>query len=229
MAGANESMEPMSEQIATAPDADATREVDRGGRPASTSAHELAAAAQRLFLRDGFDETSVEDIAAAVGVSRRTFFRYFAAKADVVWVESDAELARFRRLLAESDPAADPAEVVAAAFISSIDHGRAEDEWARHRAELILHAPAVQAQANNVYRQWRSAVAHFVAHRRGERPDAPYPVAVAHAVMAASAAGHEIWLADPAADLVECLQRMFALMMPTGEAQVAMKRISSRE
>ena len=229
MVGANESMEPMSEQIATAPDADATREVDRGGRPALTSTHELAAAAQRLFLRDGFDETSVEDIAAAVGVSRRTFFRYFAAKADVVWVESAAELARFRRLLTDADPADDPAKVVAAAFISSIDHGRDEDEWARLRAELILHAPAVQAQANNVYRQWRSAVAHFVAHRRGEGPDAPYPVAVSHAVLAASAAGHEIWLADPTADLVSCLRKMFAMMMPTDDAQVAMKRISSRE
>ncbi|WP_267616280.1 acyl-CoA-like ligand-binding transcription factor [Gordonia bronchialis] len=154
---------------------------------------------------------------------------YRRPPASMVWVESAAELARFRRLLTEADPADDPAKVVAAAFISSIDHGRDEDEWARHRAELILHAPAVQAQANNVYRQWRSAVAHFVAHRRGEGPDAPYPVAVSHAVLAASAAGHEIWLADPTADLVSCLRKMFAMMMPTDDAQVAMKRISSRE
>ncbi|MCH5645188.1 TetR family transcriptional regulator [Gordonia sp. ABSL49_1] len=203
----------MSEQMA-ARVADAAHGVDRGGRPSSTSAHELAAAAQRLFLRDGFDETSVEDIAAAVGVSRRTFFRYFSAKADVVWVETDAELAAFRRLLTESDPADDPSEVVARAFISSIDHGRAEDEWARHRAELILRAPAVQAQANGVYRQWRSAIAQFVAHRRGERPDSRYPVAVAHAAMAASMAGHELWLTDPDADLASSLSAMFELMVP---------------
>jgi mycofactocin system transcriptional regulator len=188
--------------------------VDRGGRPASTSAHELAAAAQRLFLRDGFDQTSVEDIAAAVGVSRRTFFRYFATKADVVWVESDAELEQFRGMIEASSPSTNPVDAVAEAFISSIDHGGDEVEWARQRAELILHAPAVQAHANAVYRQWRSVVAEFVARRTGGERGDEYPLAVGYAVLAASSAGHERWLADPDADLAECLRAMFTLMVP---------------
>ena len=66
---------------------------DRGGRPAVTSAHELAAVAQRLFIAHGFDETSVDDIATAAGISRRTFFRYFSTKADVCFADSPAELA----------------------------------------------------------------------------------------------------------------------------------------
>ncbi|WAC53961.1 TetR family transcriptional regulator [Gordonia sp. SL306] len=189
-------------------------EIDRGGRPASTSARELAAAAQRLFLGDGFDQTTVEDIAAAVGVSRRTFFRYFATKADVVWVESDAELRHFRAMIAESAPSANPVDVVEEAFIEALDHGIAEDEWARHRAQLILHAAAVQAQAGAVYRQWRTVIAEFVAERTGRRHDDEYPLAVAYAVMAASSAGHERWLADPDARLTECLRPMFALMVP---------------
>ncbi|NDZ95846.1 TetR family transcriptional regulator [Streptomyces sp. SID6673] len=189
-------------------------EVDRGGRPASTSARALAAAAQRLFLGDGFDQTTVEDIAAAVGVSRRTFFRYFATKADVVWVESDAELEHFRGVLAASDASIHPVDVIEDAFIASIDHGLAEDEWARHRAELILYVPAVQAQAAAVYRQWRIVIAEFVAERTGRTRDDEYPLAVAHAVMAASSAGHERWLADPDARLAECLRPMFALMVP---------------
>ncbi len=187
---------------------------DRGGRPASTSAHALAAAAQRLFLRDGFEQTSVEDIAAAVGVSRRTFFRYFATKADVVWVESDAELEKFRRTMAESPTDADPAEAAAEAFIAALDHGSDETEWARHRAELILYAPAVQAHANAVYRQWRRAIAEFVAERTGQGPDDDYPVAVGHAILAASIAGHERWIAKPDAEFADCLRPMFALMMP---------------
>ncbi|MFW0783358.1 TetR family transcriptional regulator [Gordonia sp. CPCC 206044] len=189
-------------------------EADRGGRPASTSARALAAAAQRLFLRDGFDQTSVEDIAAAVGVSRRTFFRYFATKADVVWVESDAELAHFRRMLADAPVSSEPARVVADAFISAIDHGRDEDEWARQRAHLIVYAPAVQAQASVVFRRWRMAIAEFVGQRTGDRADGAHPVAFAHAAMAASTAGHELWLADPERDLGECLRTAFDLILP---------------
>ena len=191
-----------------------TDDVDRGGRPATTSAHAIAAAAQRLFLRNGFDQTSVEDIAAAVGVSRRTFFRYFSAKADVVWVESDAELVRFVASLDTSDPSAHPADVVAAAFISSLDYGADEDEWARQRAQLILTAPAVQAHAASVYAQWRGAVAQFAARRRGECPDDEYPVALSHAMLAGSAAAHQRWLAESGSSLAGHLEVMFALMLP---------------
>ncbi len=55
---------------------------------------DVARAALELFSRQGYDQTTVDEIAAAVGVSRRTFFRYFETKPDVVWGEFDAELAR---------------------------------------------------------------------------------------------------------------------------------------
>ncbi|MET0423498.1 MAG: helix-turn-helix domain-containing protein, partial [Actinoplanes sp.] len=45
---------------------------------------ELAEAAVAAFRADGFDATTVEAIAAQVGVSKRTFFRYFGSKEDAV-------------------------------------------------------------------------------------------------------------------------------------------------
>ncbi len=83
----------MAASEAVGPDQPA--EVARGRRP-STTREDVARAALDLFNRPGYDETTVDQIAAAVGVSRRTFFRYFESKRDVVWGEFDAELVRLR-------------------------------------------------------------------------------------------------------------------------------------
>ena len=57
----------------------------RRGRPPGTSARELEVVALELFAEHGFADTTVEQIASAAGVSRRTFFRYFDSKTDVLW------------------------------------------------------------------------------------------------------------------------------------------------
>ncbi|GAB33809.1 TetR family transcriptional regulator [Gordonia otitidis] len=190
--------------------------VDRGGRPASTSAHELAAQAQRLFVENGFDRTSVEDIAATVGVSRRTFFRYFPTKADVIWVESEAEHALFEQLLDHSPSHQSPWAAITAAYIATLDHGRAEDDWARHRARLILYEPAVQPQANQVVRRWRTTVTRFVANRRGCDVEDVAARAAGHAAIAASIAAHEHWLVHPELSIAECMRTLFDALAPRG-------------
>ena len=65
----------------------------RRGRPRGTSARALELIALRLFTDQGFEQTTVDQIATAAGVSRRTFFRYFDSKSDVLWSEFDAEVA----------------------------------------------------------------------------------------------------------------------------------------
>ena len=188
--------------------------VDRGGRPAMTSPHELAAQAQRLFIENGFDQTSVEEIAASVGVSRRTFFRYFPTKADVIWVESENEHALFEQLLDDASPDISPWAAVTAAYIATLDHGRAEDDWARHRARLILYEPAVQAQANQVFRRWRTTVTRFVATRTDKSDESAYARAAGHAAVAASIAAHEHWLTHTELSISECMRILFDALEP---------------
>jgi hypothetical protein len=89
-----------------APTETAPAEVARGRRPSTTRA-QIARVALGLFERNGFDETTVEDIAAAVGISRRTLFRYFESKRDIVWGEFAVELVRLRQHLQEA-PADEP-------------------------------------------------------------------------------------------------------------------------
>ncbi|HEY3258655.1 MAG TPA: TetR family transcriptional regulator [Pseudonocardiaceae bacterium] len=65
----------------------------RRGRRRSTSRVELEQVAFDLFADKGFEETTVDEIAAAAGISRRTFFRYYESKNDVVLDDAMASLA----------------------------------------------------------------------------------------------------------------------------------------
>jgi AcrR family transcriptional regulator len=57
----------------------------RSGRPRASSREVLAEAACELFLEQGYEATSIADITRRAGVSRSSFFNYFASKADVLW------------------------------------------------------------------------------------------------------------------------------------------------
>lgn len=189
--------------------------VDRGGRPAATTAHELAAVAQRLFVEHGFEQTSVEDIARAAGISSRTFFRYFPTKADVLWVESEGEIGRLRELLAAGDPAEPYEDVVVRAVVTSLaTFPEDQADWAKHRAQLIQTVPAVQAQALLRHSRWRGASAEFAAARSGQPADALFPLAVGHAVLAATLAAHEHWVTHPDTDLAAGLERALRFLLP---------------
>jgi mycofactocin system transcriptional regulator len=187
---------------------------DRVGRPAATTAHELAAVAQRLFLTRGFEQTSVEEIAEAAGIGRRTFFRYFSTKADVLFVESAAELDRLRAHLAAGDPAEPYQDVVTRSVVAALQFPSAERDWAQTRAQLLLSVPAVQAHAMHRYAEWRAVAAEYAGARSGQPADALFPLAVGQAVLAATLAAHEHWVAHPEADLFETLPRALALLLP---------------
>ncbi|MEV0109812.1 TetR family transcriptional regulator [Nocardia sp. NPDC050799] len=192
-------------------------ERDRGGRPALTSAHELAELAQDLFLEHGFEHTTVDDIAAAAGISRRTFFRYFSTKADVLWVESPAELARLRELLGQAPAAETYDEVLVRATPEALRHPPEQRKWALHRAQLILNVPLVQEKAAARHQDWRRVVTEFVADRRATGPGDLVAVAVGHAVLGATLAAHEYWLAHPDEELWAIMTRLLRLMIPRAE------------
>ncbi|PCI92894.1 hypothetical protein COB11_06310 [Candidatus Aerophobetes bacterium] len=62
----------------------------------------LVGVAWTLFERRGFDGVTVDEISAAAGVSRSTYFRYFPTKEAVVFPHQEARLARFAQILENS-------------------------------------------------------------------------------------------------------------------------------
>src|SRR5215468_6961569 len=98
----------------------------RRGRPPGTSARELELISLRMFTRDGFEDTTVERIAAAAGVSRRTFFRYFDSKADVLWHAFDGEVKALREAFAAVPPDV-PIMTAIRQVVVGVNRYRAED------------------------------------------------------------------------------------------------------
>ena len=76
----------------------------RVGRRRSTSWEHISNVAIDLFAARGFDEVSVDDVAEAAGIARRTLFRYYPSKNALPWGDFEAHLARMRDLLSDLDP-----------------------------------------------------------------------------------------------------------------------------
>lgn len=83
---------------------------DAGGAQtrARSVRHDLSTAAIDLFLANGYDKTTADDIAEAAGVARRTFFRHFRTKEDAIFPDHDECLKRVEEQLSRTDPAKAP-------------------------------------------------------------------------------------------------------------------------
>lgn len=175
-----------------------------GRRPSTTKA-QLSDIAIDLFSERGFERTSVDDIAAAAGIARRTLFSYYPSKNAIAWGEFDERVAEMREHLAAApldQPLADAILQVLIEF-NHIDPGHVPHH--RRRMKLLLGVPALQAHSMLMYAEWRHAIAEFVATRTGDRPDAHLPQTAGWLVLGVALAAYEQWLAHDDADLAELL------------------------
>ena len=179
----------------------------RPGRPGVTRRAELGTRALELFSRRGFEATTVDDIAAAAGIGRRTFFRYFASKNDAVWGEFEQGLSDLRSRFAGTDPDQPLLAALHDAVLAFNRFDPSEVPWHRERMALILGVPALQAHSTLRYAAWRQVVAEFVARRLGEPEDALLPQLVAHSCLGAALTAYEQWLTAPGAELQPLLSR----------------------
>ena len=171
------------------------------GRRRATSRAELEQTAFTLFTARGFDATTVDEIAAAAGIGRRTFFRYFPSKNDIPWGAFEDELERMRVRLKAAPPEIPLMDAIRVALIDFNRVTPAQVPFHRRRMELILRVPTLLAHSTLRLTAWREVVAEFVAERTGRRPDDLAPQAIAHAVLGVAIAAYEHWLDDPDTDL----------------------------
>ena len=173
----------------------------RRGRPRGTSTRELELIALRLFAEQGFHETTVEQIAAAAGVSTRTFFRYFDAKSSVLWHTFDAEVDAIRDALARAPDDLPVMDAVRHAVLAANHYRAADVPELRTRMTLVGTVPELAASATVHYDAWERAIREFVGRRVGQPADSLFPHVAGRATLAACRAAYERWAVRADADL----------------------------
>ncbi|MEV0766772.1 mycofactocin system transcriptional regulator [Nocardia salmonicida] len=165
----------------------------RRGRPRGTSVRKLELVALRLFAEQGFHETTVEQIAAAAGVSRRTFFRYFEAKSAVLWNDFDSEVETIRATLAATPAQLPVMEAIRLAVLAANNYSVDDVPELRMRMRLISSVPELTASAVSRYDVWERTIGDFVAERTGWPVGSLYPLAVGRATLAVCRAAYDRW------------------------------------
>lgn len=177
-----------------------------GGRPAATTRGRLSSIAIDLFTTRGFDETSVDDIAAAAGIARRTLFRYYPSKNSIPWGEFDEHLDGLRELL-RAGPVDVPLGVTLRdALIAFNTVPASERVEHRQRMSLLLGVPALQAHSMIMYADWRRVIADYCAARLDVPAESHLPQTVAWLTLGTALAAYDQWLVDDDADLTALLR-----------------------
>ena len=177
------------------------------GRPPVTTHGAIEAAAFSLFADRGFDETTTDEIAAAVGIGRRTLFRYYPSKNDIPWGQFDASLVHFRAVL-DREPRDIPLwQAVQRGVVQFNSFDESVMEQHRFRMRLILHTPSLQAHSVLMYERWRAVIADFVSARTGEPRESLLPRTAGHVSLALAISAYEQWLKPGAPRLPVLLDR----------------------
>ena len=182
----------------------------RVGRRRSTTGDNITNVALELFASRGFDDVSVDDVARAAGIARRTLFRYYPSKNDIPWGQFDRTLERVRRILRDLPQDLPAAEVVQRGVLAFNEFDPDADPPHAERMRLLLETPTLLAHSVLRYAEWRSVIAEYVAERRGLAPTDPLPETVSQVCLALALSAYVLWLRDPGPSLAEQLDRSLA-------------------
>jgi AcrR family transcriptional regulator len=161
----------------------------RAGRTASGRRRirdALALAALDLFAARGYEATTVDQIAEAVGVGRRTFFRYFRSKEDVVFPDHGERLAEVVDSLESADAAQPALEVVGRTAQLVLEMYLAEPAVSLRRFELTRRVPPLRDKEIASIDRYQRVFARYLRDRYADDPAGDLRAAVAAAAVVAA-------------------------------------------
>ncbi|MEU2513543.1 acyl-CoA-like ligand-binding transcription factor [Streptomyces syringium] len=191
-------------------------EISMAERKRQLVSNELTEAALQLLALKGFDVVTVDEIVTAAGVSKRTFFRYFASKEDVV-VQFLADMGTGMCAELAARPVEErPSVALLHAVSVPIATCGVHSDRALPVVQLILRTPALRARFLERQAQWRDDLSTVLARRLGLDPGTDlYPQLAAGMALTAFDAVLQRWSdSDGAEDSTELTDRAFAVIAP---------------
>jgi AcrR family transcriptional regulator len=181
---------------------------------------EVLTQAWTLFAAQGFEATTIDQVAEAAGMSRRTFFRYFAGKDELILARILEAGERVAATL-EGRPADEPAwPALRAAFEIVIRPQEVNGEISRTLQHLLREEPGVRGINQERLWRWQQLLVPLVAVRMPDGPDAPLRASVVvGAALACLDAAQEAWLsAGPSSPrrLGDLLDTAMGVVSPRG-------------
>lgn len=179
----------------------------------------LQEAATERFARQGFDRTTVEEIAEACEVSPRTFFRYFPTKEDVLFADASAKRERLLAEIAERPPN-EAAFTALRAAMRALAADYADDRAALvTRSQIVAESPHLRAYKAEHQHGWEADVVDALERRA---PAQPVPVCreelqlVAAVAVAALRVSLDAWVADAAGPDLDVLVEHAFVQLASG-------------
>jgi AcrR family transcriptional regulator len=188
-------------------------------------------AAVDLFVERGYDETTVDDIARAAGVSRRSFFRYFASKDDLMGHGIVTYAAFITEAIRECPPGASPLDMVRFT-VRQVAVGAATHP----RVKKIAHVASSSVAARQAQLGRKADLEDQVAEAYGARlksgaRDELKPRLLAELTISLLDVTFRVWLKQDHQDILPTLERVFGeltRLVCSGTTSVAARRVGPR-
>lgn len=125
--------------------------------------------ALRLFAERGYEATTVDEIAVAAGISRRTFFRQFRSKEDVIFADHEFQLTTAQEFLAQAE--GDPWDAVCEAVLGVFERFTQWRDIAARRYQVVRRVPALREREIVTVFRYERLFTEFLRERLPEVPD----------------------------------------------------------
>lgn len=130
---------------------------------------EISAVAMDLFLANGFAQTTIDEIVTAAGISRRSFFRYFGTKEDVVLSHFVADGAVLRAAL-EARPESEDIWTALRSALFSLEEAEPDKDRILSVSRMLYQTPSLRARSIEKHLRWYDDLVPEVQRRLGDDP-----------------------------------------------------------